>query len=213
MSPSTTPQETCYVHCKGFHWNIVWFSLFHWLNKYSIPIKFSILARKMHRYFPHIVLSMQSLPLSYHLVYIVTGNVCPDCLDIDWRLLHISFCRFSRLVQWLFRDESFYVRKSSSGNLLQLYESWFCYNGPGRGDLRNLCADDQRAIQSSRYGAKSKTKLRTGEVWRNKDKLSLGGGLLGFEGKPIVKKSASKKVFKSLLKHLKVLDQEKYLTY
>lgn len=39
--------------------------------------------------------------------------------------------------------------------------------------------------------------------WRNKDKLSLQGGMLSFEGKPIVKKSSLKGVVKKCFKESK----------
>ena len=44
--------------------------------------------------------------------------------------------------------------------------------------------------------------------WRNKDKLSLQGGMLCFEGKPIVKKSSQK----SVLKNPKDLEQGNFTT-
>ena len=65
--------------------------------------------------------------------------------------------------------------------------------------------DETYRIVVQMIETKRTTKQNSSRVgfWRNKDKLSLQGGLLCFQGKAIVKKSAKKKVLKKSFKKSK----------
>lgn len=121
-----------------------------------------------------------------------------------------STCIFSQLVQFKLCSScaSFAMKTLILGSLLLVILSSCIHPG-----FAITALDDETyriVVQMIEgkfkvLGTKRTTKQNSSRVrfWRNKDKLSLQGGLLCFQGKAIVKKSAMKKVLKKSFKRSK----------